>query len=304
MNKKSGLMLVLFTAIVSGFAIFINKFGVKGIDSSIFAFSKNLVVSILILSIIFLLRDYKELVSLKKKDWTKLVLIGFFGGSIPFLLFFKGLQLTTATTAALIHKSMFIFIIIFAFVFLKEKINKNIIIGASLLFIGNLFVLKIINFNFDYGALLILTATFFWAVENTLSKYTLRDLSGNVVIFGRMFFGSLFILLFLIFTNKMDLILTLNISQIYWILISTGFLFLYVFSWYTGLKYVNVSVAACVLLLGSVITTLLNYIFNGISINLMQALGIFLLLGGIISVIGFANLHDLLKYVFVKKWKT
>jgi len=308
MDKKSGMMLVLFTAIVSGFSIFINKFGVEGVDSGVFTFTKNIIVSFVIVSIILLFKSYKELIYLKKSDWVKLILIGFLGGSIPFLLFFRGLQLTSSAGAALIHKSMFVFVIIFAFIFLKERVNKNIIIGAGLLFVGNFLILKINDFGFNYGSLLILIATLFWAIENTLSKYTLRNLSGNVVIFGRMFFGSLFILFYLIFGNKLNLILALDTSQIYWILISTGFLFLYVFSWYNGLKYINVSVASCILLLGSVITTSLNYIFSGVSVTLVQAVGMFLLLNGIIFIIGISEFSDLLKYIFSKrgtiKWKT
>lgn len=298
MDKKSGLMLVFFTAIVSGFSIFINKFGVKGIDSGIFTFLKNIVVAFFILSLMLLLKEYKELLKLKMWGWGRLALIGLFGGSIPFLLFFRGLQLASAPVASLIHKSMFLFIIVLAYLFLKERIDKRILAGALLLFAGNLLMLKIKNFDFNYGALLILIATLFWAVENTLSKYTLRELSGNAVIFGRMFFGSLFILLFLAFTGKLQLIAAISKPQVYWILLSTGFLSLYVISWYNGLKYIELSVASCVLVLGSAVTTALDYFF-GAPLTAMGAIGMLLLIIGVVLVVGVSELSGLLKY-FIK----
>ena len=113
-NKKIGLMLVFFTAIVSGFSIFINSFGVKGFDSSVFTFSKNIIVALFLFSIILLFNQFNELKKLNKKHWSQLVTIGLIGGSIPFLLFFKGLQLTAGKTSAFIHKPSFIYIELFA----------------------------------------------------------------------------------------------------------------------------------------------------------------------------------------------
>lgn len=286
LNKKTGLMFIFFTAIISGFSIFINKFGVSDINSNIFTFSKNIIVAIFLFAIILFLNEFKSLTKLKTKDWLKLAIIGFVGGSIPFLLFFRGLQLTSGATSAFIHKTMFIYVIILAMIFLKEKLNKKVLIPAALLLIGNFLILNInpLNlFNLNYGSLLIFIATLFWATENIISKHVLKELTSVQVAFGRMFFGSLFILIFLFFTNELKLISTLNLPQLSWILISSIFLFLYVFTWYSGLKYVKVSTATSILLLGSPITTLLSYIFIGITLTLNEALGILFLIIGIVS---------------------
>src|SRR3989338_10716149 len=119
-KNKNGLILVLFTAIISGFSIFINSIGVKEFDSSIFTFAKNLVVAILLLAIIIGLGNFSELRLLKRKHWLQFMGIGLIGGSVPFLLFFRGLQLAAGTTSAFLHKKIFIYITIFALLFLKE----------------------------------------------------------------------------------------------------------------------------------------------------------------------------------------
>ena len=142
MNKK-GLMFAFFTAIVSGFSIFVNKFGLTGIDPYVFTGLKNLVVVLFLLSLIFFMGEFRELAKLTKKQWLKLGVIGLFGGSIPFLLFFKGLSMTSAVSGAFIHKTMFIFVTIGAIIFLREKVNKYFIAGAGLLLIGNALLLNI-----------------------------------------------------------------------------------------------------------------------------------------------------------------
>jgi len=296
MNQKKGLVFIFLTALVSGFSIFINKFGVKGIDPYIFAFLKNLAVLLFIASSFILFKEYNVMKNLKKIQWIKLALIGLFGGSIPFLLFFKGLSITSAVNAAFIHKTMFIYIAILAFIFLKEKINKTWILGAILLLTGNLLLIKLKTFSFNIGDLMILTAAIFWAIENIISKHALKELSSRTVIFGRFFFGSLFILIFLGFTG--NLAFSLTSGSYLWVLLTSAFLLLYNLAWYSGLKYIDVSKAACILSLGSPITTLLNYVYFGTAITLTQSIGMLLILAGIIFAIGFSQIN--LKYFLIK----
>ena len=123
---KKGYLLVFFTAIISGFSIFINRFGVMVVNPYIFTFLKNASVAIFLLSVLLLLKDWKILKKINKKQWMLLILIGLIGGSIPFLLFFKGLSLTTGANGSFLHKTMFIYVALLAFVFLKEKIDKDV----------------------------------------------------------------------------------------------------------------------------------------------------------------------------------
>jgi len=125
--------------------------------------------------------------------------------------------------------------------------------------------------------LLIFLATLLWASENVLSKHLLKELPARIVIWGRMFFGSIFIILFLLATGQFSLLGSLNLEQTGWVMITAVLLFGYVATWYTGLKYVKVSVAATILLLASPITTLLSVLFLGKNILAGQVLGIFLI---------------------------
>ena len=289
MNKK-GLLFILGTAIISGISIFINKFGVKGIDAYLFTGAKNIIVAIFLFSLILLAKDFKKLKAMSKKDIGTLFLIGLFGGSIPFLLFFKGLQMTSAAQGAFIHKTMFIWVGILALVFLKEKLSKGILIGALLLLAGNFLLLRLTNFVFTTGDLLILGAALFWSVETVISKHALKELDSKIVAFGRMFFGSLIILGFLAFNGSLSLVSTLSSTHLLWILITSLFLVGYVFTWYSGLKHVKASIATSILLLGSVITTGLNIAFAEAVIVPSQIIGIILLITGLVCIIWFSTI--------------
>lgn len=283
---KRGILLVLLTAVISGFSIFVNQFGVAVANPYIFTFLKNVVVAVFICCLLLIVKDWRLLKRLSKKYWLLLIAIGLIGGSIPFLLFFKGLSLATASQGSFIHKTMFIYVMVLAALFLKEKISRKLLFGSLFLLLGNAFLLKFIPHSLGKGDLLILLATLFWAVENTISKYTLRELPSRIVIWGRMFFGSVFILIFLFAIGQASLIATLNINQVGWVVVTGIILLGYVMTWYTGLKYIPVSVATPILLLGSPITTLLSFIQTG-AINWTQVLGMGLAFGGIIFIFGY-----------------
>ncbi|MFH1063753.1 MAG: DMT family transporter [Candidatus Woesearchaeota archaeon] len=297
---KKGYIFVLLTALVSGVSIFLNKFGVTGIDPYIFTFAKNALVALLLLSSVFLFREIETLKSLTAKQWGKLATIGLIGGSIPFLLFFKGLSMAPSATAALLHKSMFIFVAIAAVFFLKEKLNKGFLVAAAFLFLGNLLLLNTTSFSFGIPESLILLSVLFWSGETIISKNALKELHSRIVAFGRMFFGVLFILAFLLVTGNMSKIGAITVPQLGWIVFTSVLLFFYVTSWYAGLKLVPASSATCVLLLGSAITTLLSFINAG-SVNIAGLAGVAFILSGVLIIIGQSFLLSQLRILFPSK---
>ena len=296
MDKK-GLIFAFFTALVSGFSIFVNKFGLKESDPFVFTGMKNIAVVVFLISAIILLGEIGELRRLSIKQWGKLTLIGLFGGSIPFLLFFKGLSMTSAATGSFIHKTMFVFVTMGAVIFLKERAEKPFIIGAVLLLAGNALLLKLSSFSLNTGDLLILIATLLWSVENIISKHALKEISSRVVAFGRMAIGFLFILLFWAFTGRIETALSLTMPQLSWILLTSAFLFLYVVSWYYALQKLKASVATSILLLGSPITTLLSMAFLGADVTIGQAFGMLMIVAGIVMAVWFTQISNLFRYI-------
>jgi len=285
MNKNRGLLLVLGTALISGIVVFISKMGVSVINPYIFTGLKNIVVASVVVGWLLMLKDWQVLRRLNRKQWLFLSMVGLIGGSIPFLLYFKGLSLTAPVQAAFIHKTMFIYVAVLAVIFLKEKISRSFLIAGLALLLGNILLLRIIPHQFGWGDLLILLATLFWASENIVSKCLLKKLPARIIIWARMFFGSLLIVLFWLMTGQAHLITSLNIEQIGWVLIASAFLFGYLTTWYSGLKYLKVSVATTILLLASPITSLLSLVILGQGLMVSQIIGITLISCGIFLIV-------------------
>jgi len=290
---KKGYSLVFLTSLISGFAIFINKFGVKVINPDIYTFLRVLIVAIFLTGLLLLLKDGSKLKSLTKKQWFLLVMIGFAGGSAPFLLFFRGLSLSNAAQCSFIHKTLFIWVAALAALFLKEKLDKKFLLGGLFLLLGSLVLLKKLPHSLNQGDLLVFLATLLWAAENIISKYTLRNLEGRIVAWGRMFFGASFILIFLLATNQFQLISNLKPRQISWVLITAIVLFGYVTTWYRGLKLIPASQATAILLIGSPITTLLSFIQTK-QINPEKILSSIFIVFGILLVLELKELWHLL----------
>ena len=296
-ESRTGIFLVLVTAVISGFSIFINSIGVREFDSSIFTFAKTSAVALLLFAVITGIGMLKEITALKKEQWLQLAAIGLIGGSLPFLLFFQGLKMTAGATSGFIHKTIFVYVAIFALLFLKEKATKGLLVGSMLLLFGNYFMIKP-DFAFSIGHVYVLLAVILWAAEYTYSKHLLNELSGSIVAFGRMFFGSVLIFAFLLAANKVSLIKGLTGVHYGWIVLTSLFLLMYTLTFYNGLKHVKVTTAACILSLGSPITTILALVFKGMPVSLEQSIGMMFIASGIISVLYFSHIYGSMKNFF------
>jgi len=295
MSERKGILLVLATAIISGVSVYVNSVAVKFSNPYIFTGLKNAIVGIVFLSLILLFKEWKKVRELTHSQWMKLVAIGLIGGAVPFLLFFKGLTMTTAAKGGFIQKTMFLYVALLAIVFLKEKMNKSFFIGLGALLFGNILFLGIKPQGLNWGDGLIFIATLLWAVEIVISKKALADLPANIVVWGRMFFGAVFIGLFLVNTHQLGPLFAYNLVQWKWIAITSIFLVGYVFTFYHGLKHVRASVATAVLAIGAPITSLITIIAQGnISWNVAKTWGVALMVAGVLLVIGFRQIKSLL----------
>ena len=257
-----GILFALLAALISGISIFYNKLIiVRGIDPLIFNIIKNGGTAI-ILSLFFLWRRQNIVNKISKDNlWKKLILIGVFGGSIPFILFFQGLTKVAAINANLIQKTLFIWVAILAIPILREKIHPLAIIGYLLVIYANFFIGGVSGFKFSIFEGMILTATILWAIENIIAKKTLKETDSSVVAWGRMTFGVLVLIMAAIVSGKSDLIFKLSPDQAMPILGSIILLTLYVSSWYKALKLAPATTVTAILVLATPITNILSAIF-------------------------------------------
>ncbi|MBI3963847.1 MAG: DMT family transporter [Candidatus Kerfeldbacteria bacterium] len=253
--------LALGTAIISGSSNFLAKIAVTVVkDPVVFTFLKNAVVAVLLLGLLILVTRLKELRTLTRRDWFRLLAIGVIGGGVPFVLFFTGLAASTALTASFIHKTLFLWVAILAVPFLHERIGWVQSAALLLLFLGN-YALGFPHFAFTGAELMILGATILWAVENVIAKVALRNVSSLLVGASRMVIGSAVIFSVVAWQGKTRLLIGLNASQWGWTLLTSALLTGYVLTWYAALKRAPVTLVASLLVPATLVTNVLSAIF-------------------------------------------
>jgi len=263
-SLNKGIYFALITTFVSGLAIFANKFAVSIISPPlIFTTIKNLGVGILIISLLLVFKKWKLLKRLNRKDAFYLLLIGIIGGSIPFYLFFTGLSQIPAINAALIHKTLFIWVAIMAVPLLKERLSALQILGVVLLFSANLVVGGFSGFTFMDGEFLVLIATVLWSVENILAKKILPKIDPDIVTAARMGIGSIILLGASLLTTPASLTQVLTLSSLQWLIMIATMVTLmaYVMTWYRALKYAPATTVSSILVASTLVTNTLSAIF-------------------------------------------
>ena len=279
-TAKTGAYLALLTAIISGVSVYVNSFGVKhSPDPFVYTTAKNLIVGATLAALIVLPTALNELRRLSGRQWAAVVSLGILGGSVPFLLFFYGLQEATAPSAAFIHKTLFVWVAIMAVPFLKESLGRWQLLALAVLVVGQLVLVgRPASWDLGLAELLILIATMFWAVEAVAARRIMAGISARVAVLGRMGFGSLTMLGFLMVSGRMDTFTSMGGEQWGWIVLTSAFLTAFVLGYYGALKHAPAVLVASVLVLGSVITSVLHAIFSGRTYSPEQVAGFVLVL--------------------------
>ncbi|OGK13594.1 hypothetical protein A3C98_01160 [Candidatus Roizmanbacteria bacterium RIFCSPHIGHO2_02_FULL_37_15] len=266
-NKKfkKGILFAFLTSIISGIAIFYSKISLTKINPLILTTSRNLYVGFLFILLFIIHRRWGEIKKLKRKQLFILILIGLIGGWLPFYLFFTGLQFTQAIAANLIHKTLFIWVTILAFLFLKEKFNFSYLISFFLIGFAN-FYLGNLKLTFGKGELMVFIATILWSIENILAKKVLKTVSSETVGLFRMGTGSILLFLTSLATGKADMFPVGDLSKMTVVAIGGTILFFYVYTWYKALKYAPASLVTLILTFSVIVGNILNGAFAGIKL--------------------------------------
>jgi drug/metabolite transporter (DMT)-like permease len=290
-----GLLFVIATALLSGVSNLVNAVAMKGANADAFVTLRNALVAALLVPVVVLARPAQKL-RLRPFDWARLATIGLIGGAIPFVLFFRGIQLATAeggtTTASFLYRMLFLLAAVFAVVFLRERLSARLFLAAILLLVGNALLMSFVSPIWTDGAVLVLAATALWAGEYTLSKRTLRDLPSSTVALGRMGFGAVFLISYIGLSGQTDALFAFRGDNLQWIVLSTILLLGFVVTWYAGLKVVDLSVATAVLILGYPVTWVFNLALGRESFGLPQAAGAAVVVLGVVLAMGIASLRD------------
>lgn len=305
-SRRFGLSLVLSAAVISGVATFVNTFAVAGTGSTAwtgtdaFVTVRNGLVTLLMVPLFVWGWRFKAH-RLHSLDWARLAAIGLVGGAVPFLLFFRGLQIGFADggsegrlTASFLFRTLFLMAGVLAVVVLRERLSWRLGAATMALLGGNVLLASLRNPIWTDGALLVLTATALWSVEYTVSKHVMRHLPATTVAFGRMAFGAAFLATYLLASGQFAAVTAFSATQVAWIVVSAALLLGFVTAWYSGLRRVDLSLATAVLVLGFPVTWVLSTVASVAPFGIPQAAGAAIVAFGVVLAIGLTAFRDTL----------
>lgn len=290
-TRTRGLLLALSTAVISGFAIWINSNGVKAYgDASAYTTAKN-TASALVIGIVFLVawsvaraRGAAGSVAITRptrgRQWWGLLYVAILGGAVPFTMFFAGLASTASTQAAFVHKTLFIWVALLAVPLLKERITWWHAAALALLVVGVFGLAGTVSLVPDAGTALIAGATMLWAIEIVVSKRLLAGVTPWTVSVARMGGGSLALLLWAAVTGSLGAVVPATAAQWGWVALTGVLLAGYVLTWHQALWRAPAVDVTAVLVLGAVITAILNGVSDAGSLALQSPWLAALIAGG------------------------
>jgi drug/metabolite transporter (DMT)-like permease len=282
-RRTTGIFLAAGLAVISGFAVFVNGYGVRAwsevTDAATYTTFKNIVAAALLSAgaIVYARRRRggRTMRPQSARQWTSLLLIAVVGGSVPFLLFFEGLARASSAKAAFIHKTLVVWVTVMAIAFLKERIGPLHIAAVVLLVWGQAALLGgLTGFEVGLGELLMLGATLLWSVEVVIAKRVLRSLPPPTVAVARMAGGAVVLIIYAFATGAFAGLGALTASHLGWIALTGTMLTLYVATWFSALARAQAVDVTAMLVGGAVTTALLDTGVRGIALPSAGALGL------------------------------
>lgn len=283
-SRRVGVLLAVATAVISGFAVFINGYGVRafkgvGVDPTTYTTMKNLIAALVLIGIGTLATSRRSKEGFTRpttrKEWIGLSLVAIVGGSVAFALFFEGFARASSVQAAFLHKTLIIWVGILAVGILHEKVRPIHFAAVALLVWGQyVLVGGLGEVAFGSGEAMMFAATLLWSIEIIIAKRLLESMSSITVGVARMAGGAMLLVVWGIASGGLASLAALGGSEIAWVLITGAVLAGYVGTWYAALKRAPAIDVTAVLVGGAVITALLRYVIDGKALPSSFGLGL------------------------------
>lgn len=202
MNKIPPVALLLIATILWGGNFVIGRAVANDLPPFILAFLRWCVALIVFLPITYtaLKRDWLQI----KKHWIIVIILGFTGVASFNTLVYIALHYTTSINASLMNMLTPVIIYILSFIFLKEKLNRNQVIGTAFSFIGVMTIISngslktLQHFTFNKGDLIVIIAVVLWSIYSLLVKQYAKELPGQSTFLISIVVGIVILLPFYI----------------------------------------------------------------------------------------------------------
>ena len=133
------IVFALMAALCAAIVTTLSKAGIKNVDSSL-AFSIQAVLILLVSwGVVIFQGNAPQVKTIDGRTWTYLIVAGVVT-TLSSLFTFRALKLGEASQVNPLERVSLVFAILFAVIFLKEKVNWQIILGAVLMAAGAILI--------------------------------------------------------------------------------------------------------------------------------------------------------------------
>lgn len=223
------------------------------------------------------------------RDMIQLAVSALFGVAFNMLLFFKGLSITTPINGAVLMMNTPIFVVVFAALYLKEKITFQKIAGISIAALGAILLMGGTGFNFSaqtvWGDVMVTGNAIIYAFYLVYAKSLMQKYHPLTVTMWSFLFGWLVVLPFGYgeFTEINFSSFTLKI-WLFVAFITLGSTFVtYVLNAY-ALRKASSSLVGSYIYLQPVLATIIAIISGNDNLTLQKFLYILIIFGGVFLV--------------------
>ncbi|HEV2359254.1 MAG TPA: DMT family transporter [bacterium] len=285
-DPRLGYQLAALNAVISGFAVYLNSLGVKMFaDSTLYTALKNGVVAlVVVLPFLVSAARRQDLARLTRREWGLLVLIALVAGSLAYGLDFRGRQISTATTAAVIGHAEFLIVALAAAVFLRERFPRTVPAALLVLTAGLALGLRVHDVRLDAGVLWLAAGTLLFAAGAVLIKVALRTVPVAAVVGVKMVLGAALLFAYVAATGGLASIVRLSTVQWGFVLVTGLILLAFTVTAIGGLHHASATGVTAVSAGAPVVTAALVATTRRVPLHPAQLLSLGLVLTGVFAV--------------------
>lgn len=232
-------------------------------------------------------RKNKKTEVIKKKDWLLIVWIGFIGYFVSVAFQFIGTKLSDAHTGSLITSATPAFIVIFAWLLLKEKLTIRKIISMLLATMG---VVTVIGWDSDLGtymlgSIILVGAAVTWALLSVYAKIAASRMSSLTVTTYGILFAIIFTTPAMLWELQTEVVYYNNILIIlgvfYLGIVSTAGAF---YLWNKGMELMDAGIGSLFFFFQPIVGSFLGWLLLNEELNSNFFIGGILILVGVVVV--------------------
>ena len=300
-NQKQGFLCIAFTTLMFSLMEIALKFISGDLNPVQITFSRFLFGGVVLLP--FALRKLGRLkeqgVYMEQKDLCYFAFLGFVGMAVSMSLYQLSILYANASVVAVLFSSNPLFVLVLAYLILREPIHIRNIVALVLDIIGIVLIIDPWNMHVELiGVALTLSATLLFALYTVLGKRKCAKFSGMVVTcFGFLFGSAELILMVLIghIPSVADVLIASGLQKFAYVPFFSGYtlqnlpyvLFVYLgvtglgfASYFTAMEKTSANTAALVFFFKPVLAPILAFLILHEQIPLNMIMGIGLILAG------------------------